>query len=884
MVLDQRQRSTHFTKSFNNKFILLKSSFKTKGGNRILIEWNTEYGNSNFGHWVTDPYGLPAFKYTCKQETEPRAQYNTSLGLKRNHWHQLGNDRVVALGFNDGYIQIWNSERTPLWLNYYQPDEGHFTGGFGYLYDGSKHWSTLYLDRPEDSTYERLFGMGYYQKKMKYAGLQIVQTVFAPFGNDSLLISQVQIKNESSQPKNLRYFEYWDANIIELKRPGSPEKSPTLERHLVQSTTYDPEVKVLIANPIYSAASAETSQKMFAEPQVLFLAALDAPVDSYDTDKKVFFGDQERANSIRVASGSCTGSVLSTSSGSEDACFVIQSNIHLPPKGEKTLYYAFGYAEGDLVEALVEKYRNSCRGSLESTMDSWKNGIPIFNAPRDTWITRELAWDYYYLRSGATYDEFFKAHIISQGYIYQYVLGWNGAARDPLQHAMPMVYLYPELAREVLRYTMKEATPDGEIPYCIYPPGIWWGEFLPSDSDLWLLWLATEYVLATRDFSFLDEVLPYYEVNGEIIEATVYQHLKTAYKHLINVVGLGPHGLIKVKGCDWNDLIIRTLPLLGHDDKKEAAFLNGESVLNTAMATYILPYFAELAEAKGDKDFAAQVRKKAEQQKEALSKQWTGRWFLRCWLGEGTPLGSDELWLEPQPWVLIGGSTTLEQARTLIENLYRILDEKSSIGAALKDPPLDFMPGVWYALNGPLVWGYSLYNKNLAWREYINNTLAKHAETYPDIWIGVWSGADCYYTWLFPEEQGLTFAHDFPIMNMHSHAQPLYATLKLSGIQPTKDGLTIDPKTPFEEFSIKTETIGLTYSREGVEGHVKALGDETVTIKVKLPTSLRGRGLKVVVNSILSEHRVEDGFVLFTMKLIRGEKTNWKIAGLTNDI
>ena len=162
--------------------------------------------------------------------------------------------------------------------------------------------------------------------------------------------------------------------------------------------------------------------------------------------------------------------------------------------------------------------------------------------------------------------------------------------------------------------------------------------------------------------------------------------------------------------------------------------------------------------------------------------------------------------------------------------------------------------------------------------------MAKHAETYPDIWIGVWSGADCYYTWLFPDEQGLTFAHDFPIMNMHSHAQPLYATLKLVGIQPSKEGFTIDPKTPFEEFSLKTETIGVTYSGERVDGHVKVLDDETVTMKVKLPTSLRGRGLKVAVNNIPSEHKVENEFVIFTMKLIRGEKTNWKIVGLTNNI
>ena len=78
-------------------------------------------------------------------------------------------------------------------------------------------------------------------------------------------------------------------------------------------------------------------------------------------------------------------------------------------------------------------------------------------------MDRELLWHGYYLRSSLTYDDFFRAHILSQGHVYQYLIGFQGAARDPLQHALPFVYTRPEVVREVLRYTLQEVAPDGAL-------------------------------------------------------------------------------------------------------------------------------------------------------------------------------------------------------------------------------------------------------------------------------------------------------------------------------------------------------------------------------------------------------------------------------------
>ena len=52
--------------------------------------------------------------------------------------------------------------------------------------------------------------------------------------------------------------------------------------------------------------------------------------------------------------------------------------------------------------------------------------------------------------------------------------------------------------------------------------------------------------------------------------------------------------------------------------------------------------------------------------------------------------------------------------------------------------------GIWPSLNGTLIWALALVNGELAWDEWKKNTLALHAEAYPDVWYGIWSGPDTY--------------------------------------------------------------------------------------------------------------------------------------------
>src|SRR5439155_11832114 len=98
------------------------------------------------------------------------------------------------------------------WVNLYQPSSDHFTGGFGYLRVGGRTLSTLYDDRPRSAVTERVFGVGYYRKRMRARGVDVRELVYAPFGDDPLLLHDVTLRNTTRKAKRVSWFEYWDVN------------------------------------------------------------------------------------------------------------------------------------------------------------------------------------------------------------------------------------------------------------------------------------------------------------------------------------------------------------------------------------------------------------------------------------------------------------------------------------------------------------------------------------------------------------------------------------------------------------------------------------------------------------------------------------------------
>ena len=91
-------------------------------------------------------------------------------------------------------------------------------------------------------------------------------------------------------------------------------------------------------------------------------------------------------------------------------------------------------------ERLVEKYRAKVDLRAENEK-AWKMASLQFasDEPSLAWVGRELLWHNYMLRAGTTFDDFFGEYTINQASSYLYSAGLNAAARDPLQHVLPLI-------------------------------------------------------------------------------------------------------------------------------------------------------------------------------------------------------------------------------------------------------------------------------------------------------------------------------------------------------------------------------------------------------------------------------------------------------------
>ena len=174
------------------------------------------YGSGHFGEWITDQFGLPAYRYTCNQVTDPKAVTPVHKQWRgpTDHTHQVGNDRIIAAVSNFGYVQVRQDEGSPKFLNDYFPEQSHFGAGIGFLTDGEQVLSTYYPGHGE--SFDRIMGEGYFRKTVKGQKYAIDQVIFAPFGDDPVLLSAVTVTNHGNQDANLRWVEYWGCQQLSI--------------------------------------------------------------------------------------------------------------------------------------------------------------------------------------------------------------------------------------------------------------------------------------------------------------------------------------------------------------------------------------------------------------------------------------------------------------------------------------------------------------------------------------------------------------------------------------------------------------------------------------------------------------------------------------------
>src|SRR5262249_54717364 len=433
-------------------------------------------------------------------------------------------------------------------------------GGYGYLLVDGTVVSTLFADRPQAASFERDFGVGYARKSVGAAGVAIEQVVYAPFGDDPVLLDDVTITNHSSAAKQMSWFEYWDVAPVDQTAPRTTRG--------VLTPVWEPATSTLSVGQTGGHLADDA-------PLDIFAAVLRGPTDGFETSVAAFFGGGTRAAPGAVVADQLSGTLAAPSAGgsASGALLAFRAPLTLAPGESATLRYVYGIAHGDAIPGLVAKYRVATDplGDSERAWEAWLPNADF--GRRRAWVARELSWDAYLLRSASVYEEVCGHHTITQGGYYQYFTGLNLGTRSWPHYLLPIVYTAPGLAREILRYTIGvQPQVGGQMPYGTGPLCERFDLGTSGDLDFWLLLAAVEYGLGSRDTAFFDEALPFLDTPAP---ATAWQHVKLAYQHQETLRGTRG-GYLAGSNGDWSDF--------------SSGFLNmTESTLITAQLAYVYP-------------------------------------------------------------------------------------------------------------------------------------------------------------------------------------------------------------------------------------------------------------------------------------------------------
>ena len=232
-----------------------------------------------------------------------------------------------------------------------------------------------------------------------------------------------------------------------------------------------------------------------------------------------------------------------------------------------------------------------------------------------------------------------------------------------------------------------------------------------SDDLLWLVYLTTEYINSTNDYSILDIETPY--IQGKILQENEmerydkYTHTEfkeSIYKHCIKAIektlNFGKNGLPKIGTGDWND----GLSNVGSKGIGESIWL-GFFLYN------VLDRFIPVCEYKGDNELAQKYEEIKNKLKKSLNTNgWDGRWYKRAYTDDGDALGSmenDECRIDSiaQSWSVISNAGDYDKKYISMESLENHLIDRENGIIKLLDPPFEkgklepgyikaYMPGV----------------------------------------------------------------------------------------------------------------------------------------------------------------------------------------------
>jgi hypothetical protein len=115
------------------------------------------------------------------------------------------------------------------------------------------------------------------------------------------------------------------------------------------------------------------------------------------------------------------------------------------------------------------------------------------------------------------------------------------------------------------------------------------------------------------------------------------------------------------------------------------------------------------------------------------------------------------------------------------------------------------------------------------------------------------------------------------VLNMHTHACPLYALTKLIGLEFTESGIVLAPKLPLASFRFESPLLGLIKSADGYEGWYNPSSQTTYTVRLKISAEVAKRFSRVEMNGKKIRAQMVDGALEMRGQGGAGTALHWSV-------
>ena len=715
-------------------------------------------------------------------------------------------------------------------------------GRYFYIKDGDTVWNPGWKPvKTELDSYSCRHGMGYTIITGQKNGLTASQLSFVPMGVNAE-VHQVTLRNDSNAPKNVILTSF-----VEFCLWNAQDDMTNFQRNF---STGEVEVE---GSVIYHKTEYRERRNHYA------FYAVNTPVDGFDTDMETFLG---LYNGFENPQAVFTGKMGNSIASGWQPMAAHQVKVSLAPGEERRFNFVLGYVEVPQAEkfvapsvinkapakALLEKLTTDeqIAEAFNALKKHWDNLLSayVLTTPDEKLGRMVNIWNPY--QCMVTFNMSRSTSMFESG------IGRGMGFRDSSQDLLGFVHQIPERARERILDIAATQFRDGGC-YHQYQPltkkgnNDIGGGF--NDDPLWLIAGTAAYIKETGDFGILDAATPY-DCNPDDC-GTLLEHLEASFYHVVN--NKGPHGLPLIGRADWNDCL--NLNCFS-EHPGESFQITGPSEGPVAESVFIAGMFvkygheyAELCDHLNLADEAAAARKAVDGvEQAALTSGWDGAWFRRAYDAFGKPVGSKEctegqIFIEPQGMCVMAGiGKESGQAAQALASVEERLDTK--YGVVLLQPAYtsyqlnlgeisSYPPGYKenagiFCHNNPWIScaeatlghgdrAFAVYRKTCP--AYIEDISEIH-RTEPYVYSQMVAGKDAP-TFGEAKNSWLTGTAAWTFFNISQY---------ILGIQPTLDGLKVDPCIPhtLSGFTVTRRFRGAVYhitvdNAAGVQHGIKAV-------------------------------------------------------------